>query len=53
MIKIPVTKEIFPVITELTATGINLNLTLLFSPEQYEQAAEAYIAGLRQRIEKG
>lgn len=53
MIKIPVTKEIFPVITELTAAGINLNLTLLFSPEQYEQAAEAYIAGLRQRIEKG
>lgn len=53
MIKIPVTKEIFPVITELTASGINLNLTLLFSPERYEQAAEAYIAGLRQRVEKG
>ncbi len=53
MIKIPVTNEILPVITELTAAGINLNLTLIFSPEQYEQAAEAYIAGLRQRIEKG
>ena len=53
MIKIPAAKEIIPVITELTALGINLNLTLLFSPVRYEEAAAAYIAGLRQRLEKG
>lgn len=53
MIKIPVTDESIPVITELTASGINLNLTLIFSSERYEQAALAYISGLQQRIDKG
>ncbi len=53
MIKIPVTDESIPAITELTAAGINLNLTLIFSPERYTSAANAYIAGLRKRIENG
>ena len=53
MIKIPVTEESFPVISELTASGINLNLTLLFSPDKYEKAARAYISGLRKRLENG
>ncbi len=53
MIKIPVTEEIYPAITELTGAGINLNLTLLFSPERYKKAAEAYIEGLKRRVEQG
>ncbi len=53
MIKVPVTEESFPAITELTSAGINLNLTLIFSPERYKDAANAYIDGLRKRLEKG
>lgn len=53
MIKIPVTDESLPAITELTACGLNLNLTLVFSPERYEQAANAYIDGLQKRLDKG
>ncbi|MBQ6510055.1 MAG: bifunctional transaldolase/phosoglucose isomerase [Flexilinea sp.] len=53
MIKIPVTEESLPAITELTAAGLNLNLTLVFSPEQYTKAAKAYIAGLKRRLEQG
>ena len=53
MIKIPVTEESLPAITELTAAGLNLNLTLVFSPDQYLKAARAYIAGLKQRLEQG
>ena len=53
MVKIPVTKESIPAITELTAAGVNLNLTLLFSPDRYCEAAEAYIEGLKKRIENG
>ena len=53
MIKVPVTKDSFSVITELTSAGINLNLTLIFSPNIYEKAALAYIDGLNQRIENG
>lgn len=53
MIKIPATDEILPVITNLTAAGINLNLTLIFSPEKYKKCAYAYIDGLRKRMENG
>ena len=53
MIKIPVTQESYSAITELTAAGLNLNLTLIFSPDQYKNAANSFIAGLRKRIEQG
>ena len=53
MIKFPVTDESLPAITELTAGGLNLNLTLVFSPERYEQAAHAYIDGLQKRLNQG
>ena len=53
MIKIPVTEESIPAITELTAAGLNLNLTLVFSPDKYIRAAKAYIAGLRRRLDQG
>ncbi|MCA9401437.1 MAG: transaldolase [Candidatus Omnitrophica bacterium] len=46
MIKVPSTLEGVQVIEELTAQGINVNATLIFSLEQYEQVAKAYIKGL-------
>jgi transaldolase len=46
MIKIPATPEGIPAIETCTAEGININVTLIFSLEQYEQVAAAYIRGL-------
>jgi transaldolase/glucose-6-phosphate isomerase len=53
MIKIPGTPEGVPAITASIANGININVTLLFSIDQYEAAANAYIAGLEQRARRG
>ena len=49
MIKIPATKAGLPAITESIATGINVNVTLIFSIQRYEEVMEAYLAGLEQR----
>jgi len=46
MIKIPGTQEGLPAITEALAAGLNINVTLLFSVENYKQVANAYIEGL-------
>ena len=46
MIKVPGTAEGLPAIRQLIGEGININVTLLFSQEVYEEVAEAYIAGL-------
>jgi transaldolase len=46
MIKIPATPEGVPAIEESIARGINVNVTLMFSVELYEQVARAYIKGL-------
>src|SRR5215208_4419593 len=46
MIKIPATQEGIPAIRALLARGINVNVTLLFAIDVYEQVAEAFIAGL-------
>jgi len=46
MIKIPATPEGVPAIEESIAHGINVNVTLMFSVELYEQVARAYIKGL-------
>ncbi len=46
MIKVPGTREGVPAIEALTAQGVNVNVTLLFSVAQYEAAAQAYIRGL-------
>jgi transaldolase/glucose-6-phosphate isomerase len=46
MIKVPATPQGIPAIQELISEGINVNVTLLFAQEAYEQVAEAYIAGL-------
>lgn len=53
MIKIPGTPEGMDAIAQATAEGINVNVTLLFSVEMYQQAAFAYMRGLEQRVEAG
>lgn len=50
LVKVPATKEGLPAIEELTAAGVNVNITLLFSIERYKEVAEAYIRGLEQRL---
>ncbi|PTX91541.1 transaldolase [Opitutus sp. ER46] len=52
-IKIPGTIEGLPVIRALTADGINVNVTLLFSLTRYRAVAEEYLAGLQQRAAAG
>ena len=53
MIKVPGTPEGLPAITQLTSEGININVTLIFSVEVYNQVAEAYIRGLEKRDQQG
>lgn len=52
-IKIPGTKEGLPAIEEAIFAGIPVNVTLLFSREQYLAAAEAFLRGIERRIEAG
>lgn len=52
-IKIPGTSEGLPAIEKAIAEGIPVNVTLLFSPEQYEAASEAYLKGIESRISQG
>ncbi len=53
MIKVPGTREAPSAVRVLTAEGINVNVTLLFSVAQYERVAEAFIDGLRSRLGEG
>ena len=52
-IKIPGTKEGLPAIEEAIFAGIPVNVTLLFSREQYLAAAEAFLRGIERRIAAG
>lgn len=52
-IKIPGTKEGLPAIEEAIFAGVSINVTLLFSREQYLAAAEAYLRGIERRIAAG
>jgi len=52
-IKIPGTREGVPAIEEATFEGVPVNVTLLFSREQYIAAAEAYMRGIERRIAAG
>lgn len=52
MFKIPSTDAGFEAISTLLSEGININVTLIFSLEQYEKTAEAYIEGMRRLIKK-
>ncbi len=46
LIKVPATPEGIPAIEELLASGINVNITLMFSLAHYEAVAQAYLRGL-------
>jgi transaldolase len=52
-IKIPATAEGLPAIEEAIFAGVPVNVTLLFSREQYLAAAEAYMRGIERRIDAG
>ena len=53
MIKVPATPEGLPAIHDLIADGINVNITLLFAQQVYEQVVEAYLSGLEAYAAKG
>jgi transaldolase / glucose-6-phosphate isomerase len=50
MIKIPATAEGMPAIEEMIYEGVNINVTLIFALEAYEQVTQAYIRGLERRV---
>lgn len=50
LIKVPATLEGLPAIEELTARGISVNVTLIFSVERYRLVMEAYLKGLERRV---
>ena len=53
LIKIPGTKQGLPAIEEAIFAGVPINVTLLFSREQYVAAAEAFLRGIERRIDAG
>lgn len=53
MVKIPGTREGLPAIQQMLADGYNINITLLFAIERYEEVIESYFAGLEQRVRDG
>jgi transaldolase/glucose-6-phosphate isomerase len=53
MIKVPGTQPGLTAIRRLTAEGINVNVTLLFGLPRYRQVVQAYLDGLRDRLEAG
>jgi len=50
MVKIPATREGLPAIEESIASGININVTLIFSIERYREVFETYMRGLERRV---
>lgn len=53
MIKIPSTKAGIPAVRQVIAAGINVNVTLIFSLERYQQVMDAYLSGLEDRLLAG
>ena len=53
MIKVPATKPGLPAIRQLIGEGINVNITLLFSQQVYEEVVEAYLAGVEHLVAQG
>ncbi len=53
MIKIPATEQGIPAIRQCISEGLNINITLMFSIDQYRAVAEAYLMGLEDRIRRG
>jgi transaldolase len=53
LIKVPATLEGLPAVRALTAAGISVNVTLIFSVDRYEKVMDAYMAGLEDRLAAG
>ena len=53
MIKIPATPEGIPIVRQTLAEGMNINITLIFSIEDYRKVADAYISALEERNAEG
>jgi len=53
MVKVPGTVEGAKAVRQLTANGINVNITLLFAIEKYQSVIDAYMAGLEDRLSAG
>lgn len=53
MIKIPATHAGIPAIRSVIAAGINVNVTLIFSIQRYQEVIEAYLQGLEDRVRAG
>ncbi len=53
MIKVPATAPGIQAVTTLIASGINVNVTLLFAVERYQEAANAFLLGLERRLAAG
>jgi transaldolase len=53
LIKVPATEAGVEAFEELTAAGVNVNVTLLFDVRRYEAIAEAYVRGVERRVEAG
>jgi transaldolase len=53
LIKVPGTEAGVRAFEELTAAGLNVNVTLLFAVSRYEEIAEAFLRGLERRVEAG
>ena len=53
MLKVPATPEGIPAIRRLISDGINVNVTLIFSLNIYQQVKEAYVAGLENLVKSG
>ena len=51
MIKVPATQEGIAAVEALTAEGVNVNITLMFSLEHYEAVAQAYLRGIQRHPE--
>src|SRR5919205_301646 len=52
-IKIPATQEGLPAIEQCLYDGININITLMFSTEVYEEVARSYVRALNRRLKEG
>jgi len=53
LIKVPATLAGLPAITALTAAGISVNVTLIFSVDRYQKVIDAYMTGLEERVAQG
>lgn len=53
MFKVPATDEGFEAIEELLAEGINVNITLIFSLQQYIKTAQSFLKGMKRFLDKG